>query len=625
VTRSKPLILNINDDEAGRYATRRHLQQAGFEVSEAGSGETGLRMARDQPADLILLDVRLPDIDGFEVCRRLRADPVTAGVPIIQMSASYLDSSWRVKGLENGADAYLTEPLEPPMLLATIRSLLRMKHAEQAVRQAALRWHTTFHSLQDGAAILDGEGRVMQANEAFRQRMGTDPQSVINLTGGDFERLRSSGVRQTAEKTVAGRTLCIRIDPVREDCEFAGAVCIVQDVTEQRLFEQQQRHTTKLESIGVLAGGIAHDFNNLLTGILGNSSLIEQNLPEESPERALIEEVIKASESAADLTRQILAYSGKGRFVVRPLDLSAIVLESRAFVKRFIPAPIELIYEAASDLPPINADAGQMQQLVMNLIINAAESFGDIQRGAIRVRTSLERLEGSEYVLLTVADNGSGMDEETKERIFDPFFTTKFAGRGLGLSAVQGILQGHKGILWLDSRPGEGSTFKLYFPALHDTRPKEDASSEKRNGKGAGTILVLDDESMVRNFARSALELRGYKVLLAGNGGQGVDIFHRMYREISAVVLDFAKSEADGEEALDKLRAISADVPIVLVSGFSHHAAAEHFRGKAPAGFLCKPFSGAQLGEAVEAAIRGGSARRQNMDGVFYNVGRDAD
>ncbi|MEP6717185.1 MAG: response regulator, partial [Terriglobia bacterium] len=428
--RQKPLILNIDDDEAGRYVAARQLRQNGYDVIESGTGDGGFRMAQTHAPDVILLDVHLPDMDGFEVCRRLRTNAGTEGTPIIQMSASYLDTSAQVKGLENGADAYLTEPYEPRMLLATIHSLLRMKNAEQTVRHSALRWQTTFDAIQDGVALLDPEGRVVQANESFWARVGPDREAAADVTKEGFEQLRSTGKRQAGDRSVGDRVLCIRLDPVFEEGALAGAVCIVQDITEQRTFEQQLRHTAKLESIGVLAGGIAHDFNNLLTGILGNSSLIEETLPPQAPERELIAEVIKASESAADLTRQILAYSGKGRFVMQAVNLSSIALESRAFVKRFIPSRVELVFRTAPDLPMINADAGQMQQLIMNLIINAAESIPEARKGTVLVRTGLEKLESGEYVSLTVTDDGSGMDETTQQRIFDPFFTTKEVGAG---------------------------------------------------------------------------------------------------------------------------------------------------------------------------------------------------
>ncbi len=616
-------ILNIDDDEAGRYAIGRQLRQAGYEVVDAASGAAGLRLAQAGRPDLILLDVRLPDIDGFEVCQRLRANPETAGIPVIQMSASYVDISSQVKGLENGADAYLTEPLEPVMLIATINSMLRMKRAEQKVRQAALQWQTTFDAIQDGVALLDADGGVVQANKALHDLAGEDLADIPRMKDELFERSRTTSRRLTEEMTLGEKTLNVTMDPVRTDgSEFAGAVCIVADITERKKFERQLHHTAKLESIGVLAGGIAHDFNNLLTGILGNSSLIFDTLPPEAPEREMVKEIVKASESAAHLTRQILAYSGKGRFIMTLLDLSSIAVESRPLVRRFIPARLELRYEVSPDLPSIEADAGQMQQLIINLIINAAESFAPAEKGAVTVKTAVEHLDGAffhagetpapgEYVSLIVSDNGSGMDEATQARIFDPFFTTKFAGRGLGLSAVHGILQGHHGFVRLQSARGEGSTFRLYFPVAKKVRSSGPVPQRSTEQRGSGNILVADDESVVRNFARSALENRGYKVLLADNGESAVEVFRREHKAINVVLLDFTMPVMNGEETFDHLRLISPDVPVILSSGFSEQTAAEHFHGRRLAGFLQKPYTGAQLGEAIASAMKGSAASQK--------------
>jgi CheY-like chemotaxis protein/nitrogen-specific signal transduction histidine kinase len=610
--RTLPLVLDVDDDEAGRYAVSRQLKQAGYDVIGAATGEAGLRLAAAENPDLILLDVRLPDIDGFEVCRRLRENPATADIPVVQMSASYVDVSSRIKGLQNGADAYLTEPVEPPMLVATIHSMLRMKRAEMKVQQQALQWQTTFDAIQDGVALLDGEGAVIQHNKAF-----DNLSSGALQTKEIFERSRAAGARVSEEITRDERTLHISMDPVRNgDREFGGAVCILTDITEKKKFETQLRHTAKLESIGVLAGGIAHDFNNLLTGILGNSRLLLDAMPEQAPERETVYEIVKASESAAHLTRQILAYSGKGKFFVTPVNLSALALESRTLIRHFVPARVDLRYEVSSHLALIDADPGQMQQLITNLIINAAESFGPNQKGAVIVSTAAEHLDQAffhagetpapgEYVTLTVADNGAGMDENLQARIFDPFFTTKFTGRGLGLSAVHGILQGHKGFLRLQSAAGVGSTFKLYFPVAKSAQPERTAPRNEIAPYGSGTILVVDDESTVRNFARVALERRGYKVLLAHNGEAAVELFRKLHRDINVVLLDLTMPVMNGEEAFDHLRNIAPDIAVILSSGFSHQVAAERFHGKGLSGFLEKPYTGAQLGEAIACAVAG--------------------
>ena len=258
-----------------------------------------------------------------------------------------------------------------------------------------------------------------------------------------------------------------------------GYLEINTDVTERRRIDEQLRHTQKLESLGVLAGGVAHDFNNLLTGILGNASLALDGIPPNHPNHTLLEEVTKAAERAADLTRQLLAYAGKGRFVMRTVNLSDLVREIGGLVQTSIPKAVQLRLQLTERLPGIDADPGQLQQIVMNLVINGAEAIGP-EGGTVLVRTGVqpvdeqyietmssagELLRPGQYVFLEVHDSGSGMSEETLAKIFDPFYTTKFAGRGLGLSAVLGIVRAHKGALKVYSKPGSGTTFKVLFPA----------------------------------------------------------------------------------------------------------------------------------------------------------------
>ena len=618
--RNKLLILNVDDDEAGKYAVNRQLQQAGYEVVPASDGKSGLELAVNQKPDLILLDVRLPDIDGFEVCRRVRENPEIAHTPIIQMSASYIDTSSRVKGLETGADAYLTEPVEPAILLATINSVLRMRRAEQSVRTSALRWQTTLDAIHQGVALLDEDGRVIQANQAFHSIAGHESDKIGAITASPFAKVKATASHQSEEMTDQSRILVVTMDPVRgEDHAFAGAVCTVTDITERKNFDQKMLHTAKLESIGILAGGIAHDFNNLLTGILGNASLLMETLDVSSAERPIALEIMKASESAADLTRQILAYSGRGRFVMRAVDLSALAMENRPFVRRFIPSRLELILDLAPDLPFIQADSAQMQQLIMNLIINAAEAFEENGKGEITVTTSVEhineafflpgeKIEPGEYVSLTVRDTGIGMDEATQTRIFDPFFTTKFAGRGLGLSAVHGILRGHSGLLRLESAPGKGTTFRLYFPADKTAPKKAPAIRKERNGKRSGTVLVVDDELTVRNFATTALEGMGFHVLATDNGAAAVDIFEKDHGILGLVLLDLTLPVMTAEETFDRLCEINAKVPVLLSSGFHQGEALERFRARGIAGFLGKPYTAQQLAQAVDAALNGQAA-----------------
>ncbi len=388
-------------------------------------------------------------------------------------------------------------------------------------------------------------------------------------------------------------------------------------LAERRRNEEQLRETQKLESIGVLAGGIAHDFNNLLTGIIGNTSLALEMGDSHPGQKAVLEEVMQASQRAADLTMQLLAYAGKGRFVVRPLNLSSMASEIVPLVKSFIPRATDVELSLSPDLPVIEADASQIQQVVMNLIINAAEALPDSGTGRIRVATGSCGFKAGNrdpaliggaapsgsFVFVEVQDNGCGMSEEVRSRIFDPFYTTKFQGRGLGLAAVVGIVRSHNGALRVESKPGEGSTFTAYFPVSSIVTTAEPPPRDDQGESLSGTVLFVDDEEVVRNLAQQVLTRRGMKVLLACNGQEAVQLFRGAGQEIGLVVLDLTMPVWGGEYTYEILRRLSPKVPVVLSSGYSESVLQERFADKGLAGFLQKPYTSRELLERVRTAL----------------------
>ena len=405
------------------------------------------------------------------------------------MSASAVDDGSRVAALEGGADGYITSPLEPAVLVATVRSLLRIRTAEQAVHEASIEWQATFDAIRDGVASLDIRGAIRRSNAALpallglgqREIAGQSLDELIPPAAGDppLVEVLASLRRTNSERILGERSFGITIDPMLDsDGKLHGGVAIVTDITERKLLDQQLRQSQKLESIGLLAGGVAHDFNNLLMGILGNASLALDSLQDAGRTGELLRDVVRASERAADLTRQLLAYAGKGRFVVGAVDLSRLIQDLEPLIHSSISRKVRLTLNLEPGLPAIQADKTQIEQVVMNLIVNAGEAIQD-DAGSITVTTALRgasaeelgafltehKVEGS-YVVLRVRDTGSGMDEETQKRIFDPFFSTKFLGRGLGLSAAFGIVRGHKGAIKVTSAPGQGTDFEVLFPAL---------------------------------------------------------------------------------------------------------------------------------------------------------------
>jgi len=392
--------------------------------------------------------------------------------------------------------------------------------------------------------------------------------------------------------------IALTASPIRDTSgTLIGISQISRDITEVKEFEEQLRQTQKLESLGVLAGGLAHDFNNLLTGIMGNASLAAEEAGDPERVRQRTEEILLAGERAAALIRQILAYAGKGRFVVARLDLSEQIRDILPLLRPSISRRIELDLDLPSNLPRIEADPSQIQQLVMNLAINAAEAIGE-RPGAVTIATSARVRDGEPELVLEVRDTGCGMDEATRARIFDPFFTTKFTGRGLGLSAVMGIMRQQRGSISVTSAPGQGSTFTVVFPACA-AAPR----AEPGDSIGYGTVLVIDDEEMVRTMARFALEHLGYSVATAANGREAMEMLTTRPGEFAAVLLDLA-APAAAADLLRRMRGEHPELPVIVSSSYEEADALGTLDGATIAGFLQKPYTATALVRKVTQALR---------------------
>jgi len=404
---------------------------------------------------------------------------------------------------------------------------------------------------------------------------------------------------------------------VRDECvlirDAAGRPFFVQgflvDVTERKRAEEERRQlearmqqAQKLESLGILAGGIAHDFNNLLTSMLGYASLALMELPAESVACPMLREIELAARRAADLTQQLLAYSGRSKFVIQVLQLDMLVQEMAKLLGTVVSKKATL----RLDLAPaaIEADATQIRQIVMNLITNASDAL-EGQPGVITVRTGVryadaallhspylqEALPAGDYAYVEVEDNGCGMTEDTLARIFDPFFTTKFTGRGLGLAAVLGIAKGHKGTIKVISAVGQGTVFQAFFPCVRAAAGEAARVDPRRAAvQGHGTVLVVEDEDMVRSFTRRVLESAGFQVREAADGRAGLELFGQHVRDIVAVVLDLTMPRMDGREVLQHMRHLAPNVPVLVMSGYSDLEISARFAGLGASGFIQKPF-----------------------------------
>jgi PAS domain S-box-containing protein len=494
------------------------------------------------------------------------------------------------------------------VLVASIRSVLRARRAEDPAREPARQWQATFEAIADGVAVVGADGNIHQLNRAYAGLFGRPASELVGMPAdkvwGDlpdekrpFIRAKASRQREAAELEHGDRSLQITVDPILDkDGNFAGGVQIVSDITERRRLEEQFRESQKFETIGTLAAGVAHDFNNLLTSMMGNASLILGELPPDSEFRDRLEDIVKSSQRAANLTRQLLAYSGKARHIMEKVGLSSLISRIHKLIEAAVPKKIALKMRLASGLPAIQADPNQIQQVVLNLVSNAAEAIGDAA-GEIEIATGAE--EGA--VWIEVRDTGCGMNPETKARMFDPFFTTKFTGRGLGLAAVAGIARVHKAEIGVTSAPGSGCTIRISFPAAGESaRPPRPAAD---NGHAAATILVVDDEDIVRRVAQATLEIRGYGVVLAANGLEAI----RRVREdpdIELVLLDLTMPVMGGEEAIDEILAARPDIKVIVSTGYDQCSAAERFGGRQIDDYLQKPYTSRQLSDKIKAVLR---------------------
>ncbi len=395
---------------------------------------------------------------------------------------------------------------------------------------------------------------------------------------------------------------------------------------EEEKFEMERRllHAQKLESLGVLAGGIAHDFNNLLMAIQGNLDMAGADLPAGSPARSSVDQAMLATGRATQLTRQMLAYAGKGKAVISPLNIGELVAENARMLRAAIAKNVALDLHIDESVPPVLADPSQIQQVVMNLITNAAEAIGD-GPGTVSIATGARECDPSylnrsriakrpapgRFAMIRVTDTGCGMGRETLEQLFDPFYTTKLKGRGLGMSAVLGIVQAHDGAIIVESAMGRGTSIEVLLPVSAEASDHRDerapaagvapASSEARRG----TILVVDDEDAVRNLCAAMVERCGFRTIRAANGKEAVEIFAAQGREIACVVLDIVMPQMDGVATFGALRRIRPDIPVIRCSGFNEEETARHFEGQDFTEFIQKPFHLVTLKEALERMLAG--------------------
>ncbi|MEO6057598.1 MAG: response regulator [Gemmatimonadales bacterium] len=748
-------ILVVADNEAERYYVGRVLRQAGFAVVDAGTGGEALRLAADQPA-LVTLDVRLPDLSGFEVCRRLKGDPSTRDIPVLHISASYTSPDAKAEGLDGGADGYLTHPVDATELVATVRSLLRAREVESLVRAAARDWTTTFDLISDAVCLTGDGGRIVRCNAAFARLMGRPfieligtrlgalvpeldhgeapppvaphvlrigerhfrvsvdpganndalPAAHAWLFGDVTERERQQeALRRSEEQAQARLTeieavysaapvgLCVldtelrylRINrrlaeanglpveahlgrTVREvlpgladfleprlrevlrtgapvldlevrgergaepggervwvetwyplpapDGRIIGINIAAEEVTERRRLHEQLQEVQRLEAVGRLAGGVAHEANNQMTVVLGCASFILRHPDTPGPVRSDVEQIRRAAERTARITAQLLAFGRRQHLRPEVVDPDTIIARLEPILARTLGDRSTLRLEHSPEGHLVRADVGQLEQVLLNLTLNARDAMPSggtltIRSEGLWLDTQLappvadEEFRPGAYVWLSVSDTGLGMDQATLRRAFEPFFTTKGPGEGtgLGLSMVYGVVRQSGGYVRARSAPGQGTRIDLYLPsATVEEAAPADAAPVLPSG-GGGHVLLVEDDPPVRTVLLRELHAHGYSVTEAGNGQAALEIFQSGGQRFDVVITDLAMPSMDGRSLAQQLAELDPSLPILFISGDTDEAGARHME-QAGRAFLQKPFAAEELVGHLQELLR---------------------
>jgi PAS domain S-box-containing protein len=650
----QPRILIVDDERHNRQLLEIMLAPEKFVLQTASSGEDALAMITQDPPDLILLDIMMPGMDGYEVATIVKTNIVTKSIPIIMVTAID-DHDARMRGLTTGAEDFLSKPVDRAELCVRVRNLLRLKaygdyhnlysrmlEGEVGSRAADLveserLYRSTFDAAPVGIAHVGLDGRWLRVNERLCDLLGYTRTELEGPGVADLMQSEESGEETDALRQMAVGTLNRHVVEEkryrRRDGSFLWArvnisihrgadgqpqyfIAVIEDITERRTMEAQIRQAGKMDAIGKLAAGVAHDFNNLLTVILGFGEILTNDTAMAPRNAKDLAEIVKAAQRATGLTKQLLAFSRQQVLNAAPLDVNRVITDMTTMLGRLIGADINVSLLLSPDLSAAVADRSQLEQVVMNLVVNARDAMP--KGGTLTIETTNVELENSTfheeavmrgpYVMLAITDTGAGMTRETQRRLFEPFFTTKEPGKGtgLGLSTTYGIVKQSKGYIWVYSEIGRGTTFKVYLP--HADRMADAPAAVPAAAAGvvkavSETILLVEDEEAVRQFSKRTLNNAGYRVLEATNGDDAEKLFASHDGAIDLVVTDVMMPGCGGPELLSRLQVGSPDLKVLYMSGYTAQSTANRTGIDRGLPFLQKPFTAAGLVKHVRDAL----------------------
>lgn len=632
-----PEILIVDDEPRMCDSLKILLGNEGYKTKTAYSGQQALECLVKDHIDLVLLDIVMPDMNGLEVMDLINKQKLDTLVIVITGHAS-VDSA--VGSLRKGAYDYLRKPFEFDQLLKRVKNALDQKRLKKEyeiingkLELSEKRYECLVNNSPDIIYTLGLDGAFTYVNPAWERILGHKTHEVIGKRFADFAGKEAPGhclrlFRRVEEKyeTIrdASCTLIHKDGYARifglsgapnldSHGNVTGTVGALKDVTEQRKLETQLAQTQKIQAVGTLAGGIAHDFNNLLMGIQGRTSLMLLNISSDHPHFEHLKGVESIVESGASLTKQLLGFARGGKYEAKPTDLNELIDKSAQMFGR---TKKEIVIHTSyqKDIWTSEVDRGQIEQVMVNLFVNSWHAMPG--GGRLYVQTKNVALQdedvkpfGAEpgnYVKISVRDTGTGMDEATRSRVFEPFFTTKEMGRGtgLGLASAYGIIKNHAGIIAVDSKKGEGTTFDIYLPASEKEIP-EQPDLPVALMRGTESVLLVDDEDIIIEIGQEILEEMGYEVFLARSGKEAVEVYEKNKGKIDMVILDMIMPDMGGGEAYDKMKEIHPQVKVLLSSGYSVEGEASEILARGCDGFIQKPFSATQLSHTIRQVLSG--------------------